>query len=45
LKTKNVIEKVGDYIFVHAGLSPEILEYELSLSEINEITSENWDYD
>lgn len=45
LKTKNVIEKVGDYIFVHAGLSPEILEFELSLSEINKITSENWDND
>ncbi|NBC24915.1 MAG: metallophosphoesterase [Bacteroidetes bacterium] len=45
LKTKNVIEKVGDYLFVHAGLSPEILEFELSLAEINKITSENWDYD
>lgn len=45
LKTKNVIEKIGDYIFVHAGLSPEILKYKLSLSEINKITRENWDYD
>ncbi len=45
LRTKNVIEKIGDYIFVHAGLSPEILEYKLTLSEINKITSENWDFD
>ncbi|MDZ7846945.1 MAG: metallophosphoesterase [Owenweeksia sp.] len=45
LKTKKVIEKIGDYIFVHGGLNPEILDYELTLSEINKITSENWDYD
>ena len=35
LATKNVIEKIGDYIFVHAGLSPEILDYKLSFDAIN----------
>ncbi|MGB5822183.1 MAG: metallophosphoesterase [Saonia sp.] len=35
LATKNVIEKIGDYLFVHAGLSPEILSYGLTLDEIN----------
>ena len=45
LRTKNVIEKIGEYIFVHAGLSPEILEYKLTLSEINKITSKYWDND
>lgn len=35
LITKNIIEKIGDYIFVHAGLSPNILEYNLSLNAIN----------
>lgn len=35
LATKNVIEKIGDYIFVHAGLSQDILNYNLSLSDIN----------
>ncbi|WP_339144620.1 metallophosphoesterase [Croceitalea sp. MTPC5] len=36
LLTKNVIEKIGDYLFVHAGLSPEILDYKLSLEDINQ---------
>ncbi|MEM9983649.1 MAG: metallophosphoesterase [Bacteroidota bacterium] len=45
LQSKNVIEKIGSYIFVHAGLSPEILEHELSLAEINRITRENWTKD
>ena len=35
LASKNVIERIGDYIFVHAGLSPELLDYQLSLEEIN----------
>lgn len=35
LATKNVIEKIGDYLFVHAGLSPEILGHSLSIDEIN----------
>ncbi len=37
LSTKNVIEKIGPYLFVHGGLSPEILDYGLSLEEINAI--------
>ncbi|WP_452219659.1 metallophosphoesterase [Lacinutrix salivirga] len=37
LATKNVIEKIGDYIFVHAGLSEPLLEYTLSLEDINNI--------
>jgi hypothetical protein len=45
LRTKNVIEKIGDYIFVHAGLHPEILEFEIDINQINEITRENWDKD
>ncbi len=35
LGTKNVIEKIGDYLFVHAGLSPETLDYGLTLDDIN----------
>jgi len=37
LSTKNVIEKIGNYIFAHAGLSPDILKYNLSLQDINDL--------
>ncbi|WP_299671484.1 metallophosphoesterase [uncultured Polaribacter sp.] len=37
LTTKNIIEKIGNYIFVHAGLSPKILNYKLSLRDINNL--------
>lgn len=43
LRSKNVIEKIGNYIFVHAGLSPEILKYRVSISDINGIARGNWD--
>lgn len=45
LRSKNVIEKIGNYIFVHAGLSPEILKYKVSVSDINRIARDNWDKD
>ncbi|MBT8188358.1 MAG: metallophosphoesterase [Croceitalea sp.] len=35
LATKNTIEKIGDYLFVHGGLHLEILKYQLTLDEIN----------
>ncbi len=35
LRTKNTILKINDYLFVHAGLSPEFVEVGLSLHEIN----------
>ena len=35
LASKNVIEKIGGYLFVHAGLSPDLLEYKLDLETIN----------
>lgn len=35
LRSKNVIEKIGDYLFVHAGASPELAQSGLSLDEIN----------
>ena len=43
LKSKNVLLKIGKRLFVHAGISPEILEFDLSLSEINEIAKANID--
>ncbi len=42
LATKNVVEKIGEYIFVHAGLSPELLEYNLSLPAINTSARSNY---
>jgi len=36
LRTKNAIELIGDIIFVHAGLSPELLEYNFSFQQIND---------
>ena len=45
LRTKNVIKKIGDYIFVHAGLHPELLDYKVDLDKINRITRKNWDKD
>jgi len=36
LATKNVIEKIGTNIFVHAGLSIDILKYGLSLEKTND---------
>lgn len=45
LRSKNVMEKIGNYIFVHAGLSPEILKYKVSVSDINRIARDNWDKD
>lgn len=38
LCTKNVIEKIGDILFVHGGVSPELLQLNLSVSEINDRT-------
>ena len=35
LRSKNVIEKIGKYIFVHAGLSPKLMESNLSINETN----------
>lgn len=43
LRSKNVVEKIGDYLFVHAGLSPEILSLDLEINEINHIVRENID--
>ncbi|MCB8963629.1 MAG: metallophosphoesterase [Bacteroidales bacterium] len=45
LRTKNSIIKLGSYIFVHAGLSPDILKSELCLDDINAIARANCDKD
>lgn len=37
LKTKNLMLKIGDFLFVHAGISPELIDSGLSIDDINEI--------
>lgn len=45
LRSKNCIERIGNLIFVHAGLSPEILKFDLSISQINNLVRQNLDLD
>eukprot|EP01029_Cantina_marsupialis_P001837 TRINITY_DN1165_c0_g3_i1.p1 TRINITY_DN1165_c0_g3~~TRINITY_DN1165_c0_g3_i1.p1 ORF type:complete len:488 (-),score=82.69 TRINITY_DN1165_c0_g3_i1:1188-2651(-) len=37
LRTKNLITKIGDCIYVHAGLSKELLDKKISIEEINSV--------
>lgn len=37
LCTKNIVEKVGHNLFVHGGIAPEILQYNLSVEEMNNL--------
>jgi hypothetical protein len=36
LRSKNIIEKVGDYAFLHGGITPEIAELNLTYDQIND---------
>jgi len=42
LRTKNVIEKIGDFVFVHAGISDTLIKMDLSIPEINELAWQNF---
>lgn len=35
LRTKNIIEKIGNLLFVHAGIDEELLKLNMSLADIN----------
>ncbi len=37
LRTKNAIEKIGDFVFCHGGISPYVANSTLSLDDINNI--------
>lgn len=37
IKTKNIIEKLGSTLYVHGGISQEILTHRLSVAEINQL--------
>jgi hypothetical protein len=37
LQTKNIMEKIGDALFVHGGISSELLHFNLSIEEMNKL--------
>lgn len=41
LRTKNAVELIGDYVFCHGGISPELAQSKLSLEDINHISRQN----
>lgn len=41
LRTKHAVIKIGDYVFCHGGISPELARLGMSLSEINKISRQN----
>lgn len=43
LRTKNIAEKIGDHLFVHGGISDQVLETELTIPEMNQIAQKNYD--
>lgn len=43
LRTKNIIEKIGDVLFVHGGISPELLKLQVSLTNINKLARPYYD--
>ncbi|MEL6675254.1 MAG: metallophosphoesterase [Bacteroidota bacterium] len=45
LRSKNVIEKIGPIVFVHAGLSPALRASGLTLEQVNKIARRNIERD
>ncbi|UPK70628.1 thioredoxin-like domain-containing protein [Chitinophaga filiformis] len=43
LRTKNIIEKIGDKLFVHGGVSKEVNDLPLSIAQINELARQYYD--
>lgn len=43
LRSKNFVEKINNIIFVHGGLSPQMIEYDYSINDINQIMRQNLD--
>ncbi len=41
LRTKNAVERIGDYVFCHGGISPELAATALTLREINTISRQH----
>lgn len=45
IRSKNSMIKVGDYLFVHGGISPSLLKHNLSLGKINSEVKRDIDTD
>jgi hypothetical protein len=43
LRSKNIVEKIGDLLFLHGGISPEVDSLGLSVEEINNLAKPNYD--
>ena len=41
IATKNTVEKIGNNLYLHGGISEEIVDAGLSISKINEIVRKN----
>jgi len=41
IRSKNTVEKIGDYLFVHAGISPLIVQQDYSIAEVNDMVRNN----
>ncbi len=41
LRTKNAVERIGDYVFCHGGISPELAARRLSFQDINRLSRQN----
>jgi hypothetical protein len=41
LRSKNAVEKIGEYVFCHGGISPELARTRLGLAEINRLVRQN----
>ncbi len=42
LRTKNVIEQIGNVLVMHGGISPEVLQLQLPLDSINALCKSNY---
>ncbi|WP_168208838.1 metallophosphoesterase [Chitinophaga sp. XS-30] len=45
LRTKNIMEKIGNYLFVHGGISPEMNTVDLPIHEINNLARKYYSED
>lgn len=44
IRTKNFVTQIGDLLFVHAGISPQVADLNLSLEKINNIGRKRIDF-